>query len=550
MELLFNNVLVFIGGRVIMFKMETSTKYLLTALIVLAFANPLFSQSNLISNSGKGYDNLSSAQKIKYDRLESSGSYDTIWLANLNSLVASQSNGIVRLYVPEAWQDTIEFQVKYSEYESDSNYMWVGYWTGNPDTTYGIEYARLLLLSDSNEKCGQLVVNDKIHEYFDLGSGDVICGTFKNQTRTFDCDNQSNSGGSTQSYCNGDCAISVYFHYTPLAFDSEVSMKARINLALAEANISLRNSKVGQGIKFVLAGYSQLSIAEPTSYVTQITNFSVNSSVLNQRNSSRADIMCLLRSTDQDGGLYGLAFNLRAVPEKYEAFIVVQSTRLTYNNAFTHECGHVIGCMHTPSGSELVYVDNQFGDYPSNFYSNGFVNRLRTKYFQTIMDNGNSEVIIDYFSNPNVEYKLGYGVTRATGNTESQSIIDYKGDDLWSHNSRQLNEQACRVANFYANSSPLVGWITGPEEVCITQTETFEFEIYCGSAGIFEWYYSYDGINYTQASSTTSTYNHVMPSAVIGEVLFIKGIVKGVYPATHRLTYYLSVPIDYILPCN
>lgn len=534
----------------------------------MLFALTSTAQNQFIKFSSTVYDNLISSQKSVYDRADTSGHYDSIWICTIGDIDSCQDSGYLYIDVSELWPDSIKLNVHHAEYDSDSNYKWAGYNVWSGDTLDTLITARMYSLAYNGNKFGYLAINEKDYEYWDLGGGlGILCLVKKGEYPAVDnSDLGSVNNTSVTMNCSGDCTISVAFLHTPEAVDKEPYLEGKLRLAIYQANQVLRESRVDASVSFKLVLIDDYAYVPEATLAQDLDYFRSNSTVASIRSANKADIIVLVVPDDDDKHAGVSRYNFLPYIEYGHAVVAVKD--LVPNFVFIHEAGHILGCMHNLSTRYRLSLNNNFQALPSKRYAFGeklhyknnssaqfsLAKHWRLTIMATDQTDKNSPMI-PHFSDPDRELNF-VGVDVPLGTSESESYYTwYNPTDpsisavCYTDNVSVVNEHACRVANFYTNNNPIVGWVEGPTEVCINETETFTFNVACGVPAIYEWYYSYDGINYTKSTEVTNTYNHTIP-IVYSESLFIKGVVKGAGPSYPQMTYIKHCVIDLILPCD
>jgi hypothetical protein len=229
---------------------------------------------------------------------------------------------------------------------------------------------------------------------------------------------QDASQGHDAANADGPVGIDVLVAYTPAAKSAVADIDATIQLAVAEANQSYKNS--GVNIKLSLVDSFELSYTESgKSYDKIVDDFAANSTVNTRRNNSGADMAALIV---KQSDYCGMAKTIRA--NASEAFAAVHYDCATGYYSFAHELGHLQGARHDPNNDSSILP---FA------YGHGFQHTSSGSPWRTIMayncDGGCSR--LQYWSNPNVKYNNIAMGSAATNN-----------------NARVLNETANTVAAF------------------------------------------------------------------------------------------------------
>lgn len=140
--------------------------------------------------------------------------------------------------------------------------------------------------------------------------------------------------------------VDVLVLYTPAAAASVANINNTIDLAIAQANQSFRNSEITAAQASVrLVGRQQVSFTEGTNIFDDHTAITYSSYFQSLRNQYHADIVVLM--TDEAyGDSYGVAW---APANIIQAYAIVVASRATPRYTFAHELGHLLGAHHQRS---------------------------------------------------------------------------------------------------------------------------------------------------------------------------------------------------------
>lgn len=226
---------------------------------------------------------------------------------------------------------------------------------------------------------------------------------------------------------DGADKISVLVLYTPNArMEARGIAQARVHAqgSIDSTNTAYANS--GITTRLSLAGVEEIEISESSDYSSMLNFIRTSSSVGAMRDSSKADLVSLIVSSNSSRSLCGLAFI--TAPANF-AFSVVNFGCAIDNLTFAHELGHNMGCNHNPeNGGGGQAFPFSFGHFQVNSY--------RTVLATAAPNNpcGNCNRV-PQFSNPDINFR---GLPTGTNQR---------------NNARTINERAEIVANFRQNDA-------------------------------------------------------------------------------------------------
>lgn len=226
---------------------------------------------------------------------------------------------------------------------------------------------------------------------------------------------------------DGADKISVLVLYTPNArMEARGIAQARVHAqgSIDSTNTAYANS--GITTRLSLAGVEEIELSESSDYGSMLNFIRTSSSVGAMRDTSKADLVSLIVSSNSSRSLCGLAFI--TAPANF-AFSVVNFGCAIDNLTFAHELGHNMGCNHNPeNGGSGQAFPFSFGHFQPNNY--------RTVLATAAPNNpcGNCNRV-PQFSNPNINFR---GLP--TG-TEQRN------------NARTINDRAEIIANFRQDNS-------------------------------------------------------------------------------------------------
>lgn len=210
------------------------------------------------------------------------------------------------------------------------------------------------------------------------------------------------------------------------------NINSEIGLAVAETNLSYKNSKVKHRLR--LAGTMELKYQETRSSKNDVIWIKQNKKVADERNKVKADLVIFI--VENLNGSCGRAYAIqKRVTLKFApyAYCVVKRSCSTGYYSFGHEVAHLMGGRH----------DCKNDSKPTPFdFNHGYEYCKSQNRWRTVMsyDNCGSKRI-PYWSNPNVNYK-----SIPMGNIDTSRSCK-------SDNSELLNRTSLTVANFRTQAS-------------------------------------------------------------------------------------------------
>lgn len=225
--------------------------------------------------------------------------------------------------------------------------------------------------------------------------------------------------------------VDVLVCYTKTAMDSSgglSSINSEIGLAIAETNLSYKNSKVKHKLRLV--GKMELDYNESESSKSDVKWIQKNLQVNNKRNEVRADLVVFIVEK-----LYESCGRAFAVPKSISpkfapfAYCVVKRSCATGYYSFGHEVAHLMGGRHD------CLEDNKLTPFDFN-HGYEYCNTEKRPYRTVMSYNNCGSTRIPYWSNPNINYK-----NQPMGNIDSE-------EPCKSNNARLLNQTSLVTANF------------------------------------------------------------------------------------------------------
>jgi hypothetical protein len=453
-------------------------------------------------------DKMTDRQQEAYNAImadeEMSNTNYTVAVSPLKDAV--DKNGVIILDVPYLNCIKPRFRAVSVQYKSEEDYIWIGKipdedecqcWDGELTivSRYGMKTASLRL-------DGQMyVLNDLTSNYYLLSKiraeklKEYRCGV-EGQHSEIEVDNQIEADDRN---VNTNCDVRVLFLFTPKAGKSQgTNINSTVDMALAKANQTFINSAINPiSLNLVKAGVFPLKFVETFNVNKDLADFQALPEVIKLRQQYGADLVILITNS---GGAYKPTLGLSAGsatnpnPNPANGFALFEEQFVASTNVFTHEIGHLFGCLHeTCDPNNSLYgsnniCDNTTGDAHAHtifWKEGGFCNKTK-KSAATIMYSIADSRVIPNFSNPEVDYKQ-----KPTG------IKDKRNNKL------KLVTQACNVATFVNTFTPgvsgIIEIVNGSSFNCFGTTVTVDMQNITGAPGnvTISWEKSIDGVNYT-----------------------------------------------------
>lgn len=237
-----------------------------------------------------------------------------------------------------------------------------------------------------------------------------------------------------------------------------------------------------------LAGVKRINFTESRSIGADIERLAEDSQAKNLREKYWADAVILL--TDGDYAATGVVPEIG--PTEATAYAIVEAQVATSHLIFAHELGHLQGGRHQQCWFFTVDGCDDISRTAHGYSWKVFGEQYRWTIMHQSRGSANG-LRIPYFSNPNVNY--------------GESPV---GTSL--HNvAQKLRDTASRIANF-RNDNRLTSIILGRTvSACAGDPLRFTSRVDGGIGSFsYQWETSYNGINYTDAGSSSS-YTTIMP---------------------------------------
>jgi len=384
------------------------------------------------------------------------------------SQLARSEKGELPIQLPGDKTDRIASPTRF-EYHSDDNYSWSGKFTDKSGD--------IAIVCKDGLYAGRIESNNKLYEIRSLRKGRNVIVEFDGANFAYDQDLPDpievgpdtiaipNPGGSTM------IGIDVLVLYTPNAnayYNGSIASFA--SFAMDQLQSALTQSLSIPNVYVNQVGLVQFSLAMNPAYPMNdyLSQLRENTTVQSLRNQYHADLVVMLSQAGFTD-VRGCAF---VGPNNDYAYAMVEVPYATLTYSFTHEVGHLFGCLH---GS----TQEAIGTYNHGSIFIGSDNNT----YRTVMCTATPSLIyqrINLYSNPEKTY-MGF----PTGETDSNNA-------LWIYN------HAPTVAAFQTVQSLSVAISTAFNgSVC-----TFTASSQGGIAPItYQWASSPNGIDYTYRGS-------------------------------------------------
>ena len=360
------------------------------------------------------------AQTQRIDQIKQRPTTQSVTLMRID--VNALSGNSTRMTLSDA--KTLNFDKSNVETRNATDYTWFG-------SLSGVQGKATLVVHDGNIT-GTIRDNGNLYRVESVGNG--VHAVIKVDESRFPPDHppsfkkmEKHSGIGLAPIAefdakssDGPVGIDVLVAYTAAARTSVSDIAATIQLAVAEANQSYKNS--GVNIKLTLVDNLEVAYSETgKTFDTILADFVSMANVNSRRNSIGADMAAMIIN---QADFCGLADAIQA--NASTAFAIVHYDCATGYYSFAHELGHLQGARHDPANDPTT---TPFA------YGHGLQHTSPAPSWRTIMAyncaGGCSR--LQYWSNPNIKYN---GIAMGTAATND--------------NARVLNGTASTVASFKA----------------------------------------------------------------------------------------------------
>lgn len=483
-------------------------KLIVTVLAIFTLLNMALGQSDLFSYriNRPTLDNMG---QQKYQQVISLYDSLKVYFIEFNTMANSLDSGMLLIPLPSLSSSSILFETSFIRYESEGDYEWHGVLPLHDSTNDFIGNA--VIISDSLGKYGQINVDSNIYIINSLNdsvwtistSESIRSDSFCEVDRVF-----SNYQLDSLSRINQErsfliCKSRILILYTDAAESELFDIVSRANISYHLTRQALRNSNIDpENLSVELAGIVKLdNFSEGLNTINQINGLlRSDTAVESLRASYRADIVVLLVTVTNFNGTLGITGgNSDAV------YCTVRARFANDGFIFQHEMGHAFFGNHETCDTDehgVVCSDQNFLGYEHAHtwtwkkWSLGKIHRSKTLIFS-----GEAGDRILNYSNPTVYSQNGF-----TGITDMRD------------NARAMEHWGCAVSSFDVADDGLFGVISGPDKVCPCELVEVEILAQGGSPNytninlyLFEWSYSYDGINYLTLNDNSSAVSIEIP---------------------------------------
>lgn len=508
---------------------------------ILTIGSINLNSQNIIYSENWQDVNLSEEQSTRYRKILNRVEQEAIIKVGIGN-ISNLENNRIELNILESECEGKIFKGKDVQYKSEDNYTWYGELEFNPEDTCVCRNGYLLLISKDGEKFGQIKLEDDYYTIEDIGGRNVIVQQPTNDENIKSCGgaltNEGIDGGPpVQLRSGGNCDVTILALYTPAADDAITNIQNLATSSVVITNQALRNSAISScDLNFELVATEEFNYDETGRNFNQVlSNVRSSSFAQSRRNFHQADVVILFVDDNimNGGGTAGIAY---LGPSNNFAYGVVQSFGANNGFVFSHEVGHILGALHEPCDAHDAGANcNDSGDFEHAHtwtWKTGCLWWKKTHNRKTILYSSgafNSDVI-QHFSNPDVKVD-----NRRTG-------IENERD-----NARQLDANACTVANFRTGNDYLSVGINGQNEMCQYDYACLHAQI-SGTPGpyTYEWKFNGSGTNWntTPIAGTNSyfCFSTPHPPFDVGDVVYF---LLKVTAANGDVTYaYHSIEIE------
>ncbi|MCY3999502.1 MAG: zinc-dependent metalloprotease [Bacteroidetes bacterium] len=283
--------------------------------------------------------------------------------------------------------------------------------------------------------------------------------------------------------------IEVLVLYTDNAENAVGNIASTAYNSISGVSSAYSNSGITSSeLSVSLAGIARINFTESGDIKEDVENLAVNTQANNLRDRFWADAVILLTSGSYDD--YGAPLQIDAT--EATAYAIVEAQVATSHLIFAHELGHLQGGRHQQCWFFTVDGCDDISRTAHGYSWKVFGEQYRWTIMHQSRGSANGLRIL-YFSNPNVSYN-GNPTGAPTNNV-----------------AEKLRNTASTVANF-RESNRLTTIILGRTvSACAGDPLRFTSRVDGGTGSFsYHWETSYNGINYTDAGSSSS-YTTIMP---------------------------------------
>jgi Metallo-peptidase family M12B Reprolysin-like len=471
-------------------------KVIINAVLVLFFSLKLTAQDKIFNTLSISENDLSTEQKIIFNKLKNQHIYKSFNFVHLNNIEDISPNGIFNLSLPFLNMQNIYLNSDIVEFDNISNYKWHGAYYSeyeNDEFNYGSLYLNIV----NGRVIGHFSFDELSYEIYDLQNGvQVFCETNMFPIHENNCSSNNNKIVTKKTRNNGceNIKTKILVLYTPAANLAEPDIIGKANLGISQLNTIWYNSKVNNYAE--LTGVVPINFIEDQNQANGLHNDVISlpniSSLTNLRTQYKADIVILLTS-DAYGDFKGEAL---ANGGGYNDAYAIVAVNFATSNIFTfaHEVNHIYGALH--DSDPTPGFAHGFSFCTSKCWIPFVQGKVRnTLIKQVFSDQGR----IEHLSNPDVKF-----------------LCKNTGDATFHNNAKKVSSFIDHVALLELDPDYLILGnlkIIDPTDDCI-QLANATAEMTCGIAPFtYSWQKSFDGIIWTSFAnnSNSATFNIPLP---------------------------------------
>lgn len=475
--------------------------------VVLIVSVSLNAQLSFISEIEVNPRDLTPEQTEKYQKILDQETVVFTKFIKIGELSEMQQDGWLKLKMPD--KDCVALvRAKHVESSEDGDYYWYGEVIKNAEGEEECECfdGSINLMKKRGELIGTITIDEDNYEIQSVGEGKTVlakkdaailnlgCGNSDSERLNFPTDVSIPRNG-------GHCTVRVLGLFTPNANNAVSDIENTIELSIAQTNQAFRNSRIyGSSLELVLVDVQEIQFTEGFGARTDRDALINDPTVQTLRNNADADIV-LVYTDGNYGTVLGIAGTLTLQAER--ALALIQAAEATNDYVTSHEIAHLFACRH-----EIDADATGPFEHAHEFKTGCWPFRKKRN---TIMYSTATGKSIQYYSNPNVEFK-----NKPTGVSDE------------TENARQLRANACTVAGFRAGDPSLNANIVGEEYGCPCYFAYLRANVSGGAPGSYqyEWRTSTDGFNWSGVQSTSYAFS-IMAPCEVGERIFIQLIVTS-----------------------
>lgn len=426
---------------------------------------------------------VTKSQKNKIRNISNKKIAKEVYPIKLKKIHKHQKNNILKIKLPN-FSSQFSVRATHIDAKSEDDFKWIGRFEDGG--------GNIILISEEGKIRGHIRYKDatyeihhidkEIHALVEINNdNEDTCANPDSIEQHSEEKKEIKSNNRIVACVQHQVDILILATNNALAADPNITQTA--NLAIQQYNDALNNSDIfisKPRLNLVGAVTVVLGFNETLDINADVSRLTTNGSANYLREYYDADIVVMLT----DGNYGNIAGIVAAIgPNDNNAYSIVQVNNATSTYTFSHEIGHLFGCLH-----QACTITNAPGCTTSGLaYEQGYRFSQGGNTYRTIMHQiAGGGTRIQHFSNPDVTFN---GVST--------------GVNTFADNARKLENTASTLADFRIRGS-LFASIDGPTSVPLYTVQSWEVAIQDCAVGPYnvQWYYSTNGFTYYTAGTS------------------------------------------------